>query len=514
MNGAIGAAPDATALHATATDAGGTVDVGVRRGVQDRRRRDQARRRNGWCLATVVVVLAIYVATSLSGGRSLGSLDNPDGFQNLAASAFLNGQLAVAETPPGLLDEPDPYEPAYSGKYPVHDLALYDGKLYTVHGPTPVILSNIPYRLVGLGYLNPNLATLAFAGAGFVAAAYLVRLLRRRFFPELATWAECSLIVAVGLATPVLWLLTIARSYEAAIACGYCLLMVGLVCLLRAVEDPARPRRLLLAAGGLSLAAAVGARPQLVLAVVFVGFTAVVVLRTRVDGEPRSGRWLDVVALAAPYVVVGAALAWFNLVRFGSVAEFGTTYQLAGWNMRTYPQMQVGYVWPNLKEYLFSGPRLEGSWPYVHLILGTFSGDVALHYNEPVAGVLKLFPIIPVGLVIGLASTRRMWLRAKSLCVLSGVTFVVAMLMLASVAVAFNGATMRYSIDFAPLFIVLACVGWAWSYAPTGDRPAHPDRAVVTAPRLLAAVWVLALTMSVVFSLLLVQTPCAGTGSC
>lgn len=107
-----------------------------------------------------VLVVIVYVLASLTYGRSLGSYPTPYGFQNRLAEAFLDGHLDVGAAPEGLIELADPYDPVANQPFRsqgAHDLAYYDGKLYTVHGPTPAIIGNIPYWILGLGYLNANL---------------------------------------------------------------------------------------------------------------------------------------------------------------------------------------------------------------------------------------------------------------------------------------------------------------------------------------------------------------------
>ena len=200
------------------------------------------------------------------------------------------------------------------------------------------------------------LATLLFVSIGFLAAVGIIVQLRVRFMPTLAVWAECSMIGAVGLATPAWWILTIGRGYESSIACGYALVMTGLAVLLSAMHDPDRPNRWMLALGAFCLAAAVGARPHLFVAGAYLVLTGYFIARSRRRAGATSGLGLDLVALTGPYLFVGALLGAYNLARFGSLTEFGTQYQLSYWNLRTYPLVKLSYLAPNLWDYLVALP--------------------------------------------------------------------------------------------------------------------------------------------------------------
>ena len=176
---------------------------------------------------------------------------------------FLDGNLVVVPTPDGLIDLADPYDPVQNAPYRsagMHDLVLYEGRLYSATGPTTGVLLHVPSRLLGLGDLNPNLATLLCAIGGFVASMGIFAELRRRYFGHLPLWVEIVTILGLGFGSPVFWLISIGRSYESAIACGYMLVFAGLYFLLCGVREPTRPNGWLLAAGSAALGAAVSAR--------------------------------------------------------------------------------------------------------------------------------------------------------------------------------------------------------------------------------------------------------------
>ena len=85
-------------------------------------------------------------------------------------------------------------------------------------------------------------------------------------------------------------------------------------------------RQILLAGiGALFGALAFGCRPPIALVNIIVVPLLYVFLRQR----KFSARLLGKLALAAmPYFVIGAALMYYNYIRFGNPFEFGQTYQL------------------------------------------------------------------------------------------------------------------------------------------------------------------------------------------
>lgn len=468
--------------------------------------RTLARYRRAAIVLAMALVCVVYVASALTYGRSLRSTEDPVGFHAKAADALLDGDAALAPAPPELLALPDPYDPIANYDFRAaggHDQALFDDNLYTAAGPTTAVLLHIPSRLLGFGNLSPNLATLIAALLGFAAAVGVFGEFRRRHFAALPLWAEITVVFALGLGSPVLWLVSIGRSYESAIACGYMLVAAGAYFLLRGLRDVTNPTGWSLALGGASIAAAVGARPSLIVASLFVTATAFVVVTARATGQ-RYGTPL--VYLLGPWVFVGALVALYNYVRFDSFTEFGTNYQLAGMNMREYPGFEAGYVLPNLVDYLLLKPRFEATWPYVWLRENTFVDDPTRHTREPVAGLLWLFPYVTLGLAVTIARGRVMFTTARSLAWTLLVGFAFAIGVALAVAFPFNASTMRYLIDFAPTLAVIAAVGWAWNLGRS--EPGSGAR------RFLAGSWAVAVGYSAAVGVALVLTPCLGTGSC
>lgn len=456
-----------------------------------------------WTAAALLCV--VYVFSSLTYGRTLGSTETPVGFQSLVAEAFLDGHIDLGAAPPELLALPDPYDPAANTPFRaagLHDLALYDGKMYSVTGPTPVVLFNVPYRLLGFGYLNANLATLAYCIGGFLAAVALFQEVRRRFAPSLPIWGDVVAVVAIGLGSPVPWLVSIGRSYEAAIACGYLATMTAAFLLVRALRDPARPTRWMLGLGSAVASAGIGARPHLIVLGLFVAAAAWAAFRVRADR--RHGQ-IVLAVVAVPFGIVVALLGLYNYARFGSPGNFGNEYQLAGWNMQLYPGYRASYVVPNLFEYLLSPPRFESEWPFVHLRLNVGVTVPTRRGSEPVAGVLALFPLIPVGLATAAIAGRLLWARARGAVELMGIGLLASMLILFALSLPFNATTMRYTIDFAPLLVVAATIAVAVSYSVL---PGKAARLAV------AGVWTVTVLASALVGVALVLTRCPGTGSC
>jgi hypothetical protein len=120
--------------------------------------------------------------------------------------------------------------------------------------------------------------------------------------------------------------------------------------------------------------------------------------------------------------------------------------------------------------------------------------------------MLVLIPAIPAGLAVTVWHGRRMWASARPLAMLLAGTVALAALVVVAITLPFNASTMRYTVDFAPMLVLAASVGWGWSLVQ------HPSGS--TERRVFGAVWMCALGISLVAMLLIVQTPCAQIATC
>jgi hypothetical protein len=476
------------------------------------RARDRVRNRRIALAACIVVVLGVFLHSAWSYRKSLDPKPNGTDFQNLISDAFLHGQLNLRlEVPDFMRKLKDPYDPVANFEARkndgLHDLSYYKGKLYAFYGPAPALLLFIPYRLLHVGDLSPTLACLIFCIAGFAFSLLLFQLLVRRFFGSIPIWMECAAAIALGLAVPAAFIIYVGRGYEVSIACGYAMVFIGLYFLARGLWSGPRPRLPSLAIGSLFLAGAVASRPNYLVAGVFlVGAALLLYQRDRVERFEHPVR--IAVALIGPYVAVGVLLALYNYARFGSVSEFGASYQLSGFNARTYPFNQLWYVPHGLYFLLLAPARFAGSFPFVFLRKSTLNPLTVLkaYQNEPVAGILTSMPVITVGLVLAFVSIPQFVRRRRQLGILTLLFAAVPIVVIVVTTYALRGTTMRYTLDTAPLLLFAGLLGWL-----TWSGRFHDRKGIFWTVQ---AVWVLALVGSVLFNLAITATPCSTTGTC
>jgi hypothetical protein len=344
------------------------------------------------------------------------------------ADAFLQGQVSLLDQPDqSLLDAERPYDPTYRWQNGVNfqmDYAFYNGKYYSYFGIVPFLLLYLPVRAITGQQVSTAVATILF-GAAATAFLYLVwRETVRRWFPKLPYVLYALGTVALFACSQLLFVAARPSQLESIEAAGLMCVTFGAWSLLKATAT--RHLRLpWLAAAAAGLALAVGCRPNLVLlsallpVLVWPRLPRVKPAARALGAatSPTSARppldwgalWRPALAVAVPYLVVAAGLMTYNAVRFGSVVEFGASYQLtvssvAGYMHRgifgslvTAAYGVLGYFCATLyANQLF--PHFVADWPDLSGYLGyVYTGRTLGLAWLPLAWTLPFIPALGVG---------------------------------------------------------------------------------------------------------------------
>ncbi len=434
----------------------------------------------GWWQTAVLAALCsgVIALYALLAGSRVSELGNPtakEAYYNLLVDGLRSGQLNLARAAPdGLTALADPYDPQanlafrgyiYEGGNRLHDLTYYRGKLYLYFGITPALLLFWPYAAVTGHYLEHSQAVTIFVSVGFLAGAWLLWSIRRRYFPQIPVLAVAAAAAALGLASGIPVMLSRPDVWEVPISCGYALVMLTLAALWRVLHE-ARHRTWTLAGASLAYGLAVGARPSLL----FGSVILLVPVWLAWSQRRETGDWRRLLSAAVlPLGAVGLGLATYNYLRFGSPGEFGQTFQLAG-DRQDINHFGLGYLWFNLRAYFFALPRWSGSFPFLlppdPAALPPGHGEV----DHPFA-LLTHAPIALFALAAPLAWRSRSEPAGHGLrafLVAAGGLFLSSALVIGL----FYCASARYEIEFTPvLFLLAAAGGFALDHALAG-RPA------------------------------------------
>ncbi len=426
-------------------------------------------------LLLVVGVLAFNTWTlesSTPGGIRLWGAGKQGDYSNLTLDGFMAGHLYLrAVPPPALVNAENPYDPA---KRPpgiaLADMSYYKGRYYSYFGVAPVVTLFLPWRLATGQDLPAPYAALFFVNGAFLASAALVWALRRRYFPESGAITLAVGIMAIGLASMTYPVLRRTSIWEPPVAAGYFFSTASLLCLYRGFHS--RRVAAWFAAAGLLMGLAVGSRPTLIVgACAFVPPVAWAWLHRRNDdGTGGPPWWARAAALGAPFSAVVAGLFAYNFERFGNPLEFGLNYQLTGAYEAMVQHFSAGYVRFNAYVYYLAPAQWSRYFPFVEPV--HLPGAPPGYYSsEYVYGILSNLPFSWFALLAPLALLRRPPGERGTLAAFAGslAAFYGAV---GAFLLLFVTSTARYMVDFAPVLVLLACVGLlgAERLAPPGWR--------------------------------------------
>jgi hypothetical protein len=434
-------------------------------------------------IAAVFFVLTAYAFFASQGTFEFrrepwqldGKVSGTDRFYAGLAESFLHGRidLPYPVSPRWALVNPYDQESraTQSLQWEMWDASLFRGRFYLYFSPLPVLLFYIPFRLIAGAYPPSSLAAFWFASWAFLASVAFAR----RALRESATHVPFPIwVLLLGVANLVPFTLTFARAYEVAIATGMAMTASWAYALLRWMESR-QPRRAVWMS--LWLALAIAARPNLL---VLLPVTAFALFVTR-------DRRAFVLAMI-PLAVVGGALAAYNYARFGSLVEFGMTYQITVvpvWRMRPCSLCDVPDVlrfFGNVFHYASWPPRFRGEFPFIDLQWSAMDLTSAFPVGpEQIGGIAVLSPLTFAATAVGIVlALRRGALEPRvraAVFVLGGAWLV--MLGLSTC----RFVTARYSLDFALLMTMasVVCAEYGLTLLARSDVRVRAVAAIVTA---------------------------------
>lgn len=307
---------------------------------------------------------------------------------SLLSDAFFKGSLALLFDPPAeLVASANPFAPE-NQKLWWWDTSYFEGKYYFYWGPVPALLVSTVRLFVPNLLLTDPVLVFLFLTVRTIAGAYLLLRWFRRFdLGGMGMWGICTICLCLMLPLPNL--LTRPAVYEVAVASAQTFLLLAVLALDSVLTtESTRRQSFALTLLGLFLAFAIGCR---VTALFPAGFVLFALFWMR-----RDLRML--VLPAIPIVVMGAALALYNFVRFHSPFETGARFQLTLYP----PRGGFEYLLFNVYQYLFHEVHITSTFPYLYPELreGTPYAPswvpTPKYYfpNEPLPGLLLTFPLI------------------------------------------------------------------------------------------------------------------------
>lgn len=431
--------------------------------------------------------------------------------------AFMKGQLHLdVPVSDDLLSVENPYD--YASRVdadPLWDRAYYDGKYYSYFGIAPIILVYFPYYLL----------TGTVPADGFVMTVFL--LITAVFIP-LCVLKWVDLHEKRRLPLPVVWLgavtafvgsmmLLIARSvtpfYYIATLSASAFLSVFLYLLLKAAEaERLRTRILFYVLAGLAFTFILHSRLNIALLTAFIVIPYLIfrVLKRRnppvetdeknepvnasVEKSPSGLRArfaslsvrirtffappkeiaVSLVSLGFPVLIGLIGLLVLNKARFGSIFEFGTSYQLTVSDVR-YNELSLGDLFPAIYHYFLQDLKLSAFFPFLSINRESLSDYGHYVYIDASFGLfsLPLFRALLLSPAALFLKNRTRYEKTLLGCLLVG------LLTVALLDFSLGGVIFRYVADLTVLsalgavFLCFAlCSAASGSDRQTGDSEA------------------------------------------
>ena len=440
---------------------------------------DPSRPRRAWrrslsaaaAAAAMLAVLGFYHWTVKTAQGSFDLHGPRNDYYNLLLHGFRAGHLYMEAVPdPKLLALPPDQRP---GNAPfLLDASLYQGHYYLYFGVVPVVTLNWPCAVLTGHDMPEGLAAMFYATVAFGFSVWWWRDVRRRFFPDGGVLWDVTVILALGFCTVVPSTLRRPMFYEVAILAGWAFGMIGLWALTRAWLQPPRRKGWLLLAG-VAMGLAIGSRPNLApAALLTLGVGCGLVAWQHHDPAVRLARRLVVLLVwaGAGGGVIGLGLAGYNLARFGSVVEFGHTYQIG---LKPVHLFHADNFWHNLRLYYLAAPQVGAYFPFVTPAEeppkpADYVGREQAH-GEWLWSVLVLFALL--GLFRAWGRDRGDLRQRLPLAAPLMVWFAVNLLVTCLTGVRAN----RYMVDFHPalVLVTLFALRVAWPAGGWPDRLAR-----------------------------------------
>lgn len=345
------------------------------------------------------------------------------------------------------------------------DRALFDGKLYSYFGVAPIFFIYFPFY-----FLTGAIPSDALACAIITSlAAVVLMLLLLEFINRLKAKIPFLLLLLSLVTLPcgaLLWSsLTCANFYHIAVLFGILAVSSFFLFLLKSENSFGKKRFLLLFLSGLSLGATVASRPNLV-----VYFIIAIPFIVSLIKSSRS-RAFDIVSFLVPLVSAGILIMIYNYLRFGSVFDFGSAYQLTVSDTSKY-RFSFSLIIPAVYHYFVHAPSLDRIFPYIHPVSRVFNsyGNTPYVYLDKTVGAFFFPAAWGIFLVPFVLKDNKKARNAAYLAIVSVVAVAV-------IDMCFGGVHLRYAAD---IMFVLTLLGILMLLLLVGEQDRSSAKFAIT----------------------------------
>ena len=332
--------------------------------------------------------------------------DNPYLYYN-QFDAFMHGQLhLVAEPDPRLALLENPYDPYQRGGIGyLWDTVYYNGKYYSYYGVAPIFFVMFPvYILSGFTIVPNGLFCLTLASVLYAYGIFrLSLLLKEKYAANLPRWFVylfSFLIFVSSLGYSFINFRWTDWKYRVPFAYAVVGMVFFLVFFFEGLKREGVKQHIYWGLSALFYVLIMGSRPELgIIAILIIPYLVKYILQGRTkNAKGEKNNLYPLIPFAAVLVVGGIALAGYNFLRFGSLTEFGSNYQLTINDARTNTLNKEGffnafyhYFWQQpvfsdeIKKAGFAGFFNFDKFPFIttdYVNLGYYDNENLFHSTE------------------------------------------------------------------------------------------------------------------------------------
>lgn len=370
--------------------------------------------------------------------------------------AIMNKQLYLLKEPSEEFQNlKNPYDVSsryelYNGTDYLWDTAYYKGHQYIYFGILPLLITFLPYYLLTQKYLKMYVVVYIFSIFIFILLKEIFQKLVLKYFKNISFKVVINLFIILCSGALILYANGMSRVYELVIIVGLYFVLQGLYFILNSTEKD-KGKYINIFLGCLCLALSVACRPTDLLASLIIVPYLINLLIENIKKfkKDKSSLIKLIVAVAIPYITIGALLMWYNYIRFENVFEFGSKYQITVANMLALSN-RFAAIPTGLITNLFSIPNFIIEFPFIenHNELTTFYGYY--YIENMIGGLFMIAPICFANFLILKANKKS---KNKELNILTNTLLIVGIL-ITIISIMMAGSNQRYLIDYAWMYIL------------------------------------------------------------
>ncbi len=423
-----------------------------------------------------LLVFFVYLWIASHGYLTFDYSKTPISKTHYQSEAFLNGQLYLKIRPkPELLALQNPYDGRYNEHLRLHDASLYNGKYYLYFSPIVAFFITSPLKLLTGYYISDALICTLLCFIGYLFSYKILAYTLSSAQLNLPLLYKTGMQLALGLTITQLYSLNRIKIYEVAIFSGYAFLMMGLYYYMLIMTSTIT-KKIYIILSGIFLAFTVWARPSNFI-IVFI--LSLLFLVYQFFPQRREYKLHKIFLFFSPLFIIGFVIAWYNYIRFGSITEFGLTYQLTvGFN---YTKGEIltdifgmHNFFANMVNYFFRDLQFVPFFPYfINCTQFYVPPELANRYDvECQSGILRI-PIFSL-ILFCIPLCKCYYTKYRQQTLFAFLILICSLLSFLAVSVA-PMSGMRYMIDFLPSFSIAMFILFSLSLACNKHADQHFD---------------------------------------